>query len=214
MNVPLTTSLKKYWIYIYVYICIHICIILNPWNNHINEKTSPTPQKEVHHDSQPTTPWSLKIKKSWKQKGPTLRRTTTGDVVMWFQCQPCHWRRVWPRWWMNRCIQGSNLCRCRTAMDGKGMEMDGWDGCWEVGCLGFRGFRFFLFFFFEKKSEKKLADDRDRDSFFLMIDSWVYSIGQSYYCKNPCLKTLRREQWTELRYLRSTGERFVCGTVG
>lgn len=131
-----------------------ICIILNPWNNHINEKTSPTPQKEVHHNSQPTTPWSLKIKKSWKQKGPTLRRTTTGDVVMWFQCQPCHWRRVWPRWWMNRCIQGSNLCRCRTAMDGKGMEMDGWDGCWEVGCLGFRGFRFF-FGFFSKKNPKK-----------------------------------------------------------
>lgn len=36
---------------------------------------------------------------------------------------------------------------------------------------GFGGFVFFLFFFFEKQSEKKLADDRDRDSFFLMIDS-------------------------------------------
>lgn len=47
--------------------------------------------------------------------------------------------------------------------------MDGMDV--EVGCLGFRGFRFFFVFFFEKQSEKKLADDRDRDSFFLMIDS-------------------------------------------
>lgn len=37
--------------------------------------------------------------------------------------------------------------------------------------FGVSGVSVFFVFFFEKKSEKKLADDRDRDSFFLMIDS-------------------------------------------
>lgn len=43
---------------------------------------------------------------------------------------------------------------------------------WMLGgrLFGVSGVSFF-FVFFEKKSEKKLADDRDRDSFFLMIDS-------------------------------------------
>ena len=150
---------------IYIYIHMHICIILNPWNNHTHETHHP-PQKRYIIIPNQTTLWSSKILET--KKGPTLRRTTTGDVVMWFQCQ-CH-RWVWPRWWMNRCIQGSNLCRCRTGwMDGKG---DGWMDGWMVGrsVVGVSGV---WGLGFRKKPGKKLADDRDRDSFF--DDYWLLS---------------------------------------
>ena len=172
MNVPLTTSLKKYWIYVYIY--IYICIILNPWNNDITETHPPHPSKKGTYSNSPTKQLR-EAQKSWKKSGPTLRLTTTGDVVMWFQCQ-CH-RWVWPRWWMNRCIQGSNLCRCRTAMDGKG---DGWMDGWMDGWIGFRGFGVSGVWglgFFEKKIEKSWQMIGIGTVFFLMIlDYWVNTV--------------------------------------